>query len=115
MLRPGDWVHFDGGEHQVTGFAGTSVRLRSADRTEQVVLGTYLMASPDFAVTGGTSLPELEPFGLLDDLPEPVLEAARDWERHVVEVETGLPPAAGHGAAPGSGGGCGAAAGPDGR
>jgi transposase InsO family protein len=85
-------VCFDGGEHQVTGFAGTSVRLRSADGTEQVVLGTYLMASPDFAVTGGTSLPEVEPFGLLDGLPEPVLEAARACERHVVEVETGLPP-----------------------
>ncbi len=44
VLRPGDWVCFDGGEHQVTGFAGTSVRLRSADGTEQVVLSTYLMA-----------------------------------------------------------------------
>jgi hypothetical protein len=72
VLRPGDWVVFDGGEHQVTGFAGTSVRLRSADGQEQVVLGTYLMASPDFAVTGGAPLPEVEPFGLLEGLPEPV-------------------------------------------
>jgi transposase InsO family protein len=93
-------VCFNGGEHQVTGFAGTSVRLRSADGIEQVVLGTYLMASPGFAVTGGTSLPEVEPFGLLAGLPEPVLEAARDWERHVVEVETGLPPDAPPGTVP---------------
>ena len=34
----------------------------------------------------------MEPFGLLDGLPEEVLAAARDWERHVVEVETGLAP-----------------------
>jgi hypothetical protein len=23
VLRPGDWVHFDGGEHQVIALAGT--------------------------------------------------------------------------------------------
>jgi len=34
----------------------------------------------------------VEPFGLLDRLPAGVLEQAREWERHVVEVETGLPP-----------------------
>jgi hypothetical protein len=92
MLRPGDWVFFDGGEHQVVGFAGTSVRLRSGDGAEQVVLGTYLMASAGFVVLNAAAAPEVEPFGLLDGLPEPVLAAARDWERHVVEVETGLPP-----------------------
>jgi putative transposase len=96
VLRPGDWVVFDGGEHQVVGFAGISVRLRSVDGTEQVVLGTYLMASPGFAVTGGAPPPEVEPFGLLERLPEPVLEAARDW----VEVQTGLPRDAGPGMVP---------------
>ena len=30
VLRPGDWVRFDGGEHEVLAVAGTSVRLRSA-------------------------------------------------------------------------------------
>jgi hypothetical protein len=30
VLRPGDWVSFDGGDHQVVAVAGTSVRLRSA-------------------------------------------------------------------------------------
>ena len=38
MLRPGDWVRFDGGEHQVVALAGTSVRLRSAIGAETVVL-----------------------------------------------------------------------------
>jgi putative transposase len=42
----------------------------------------------------------VEPFGLLDGLPEEVLAAARDWERHVVEVETGLAPDAEPGAEP---------------
>jgi putative transposase len=92
VLRPGDWVSFDGGEHQVVALTGTSVRLRSSDGLEHVVLGTHLMAAPGFAVIDGAPLPAIEPFGLLDDLPPGVVEEARDWERHLVDVETGLPP-----------------------
>ncbi|MEX5712943.1 integrase [Parafrankia sp. FMc6] len=100
VLRPGDWVCFDGGEHQVVALAGTSVRLRSAAGVETVMLASYLMASPGFAVVGGTPVREVEPFGLLDGLPAGVLAAARDWQRHVVEVETGLPPDAAPGTSP---------------
>ncbi|MFH8562519.1 hypothetical protein [Streptomyces sp. NPDC017988] len=70
VLRPGDWLTFDGGEHQVVALAGTAVRLRSAAGAESVVLASYLMAAPDFAVTGAEPLPEVEPFGLLETLPE---------------------------------------------
>ena len=100
VLRPGDWVSFEGGDHQVLAFAGTSVRLRAQDRSELVVLASYLMAAPDFAVVGGIPVPGVEPFGLLDGLPEEVLAAARDWEHHVVEVETGLAPDAEPGTEP---------------
>ena len=100
VLRPGDWVSFDGDEHQVLALAGTSVRLRAQGGAEQVVLASYLMAAPDFAVTGGASAPGVEPSGLLDGLPEAVLAAARDWERHVAEAETGLAPDAAPGTAP---------------
>jgi putative transposase len=44
VLRPGDRVHADGGEHQVISLAGTSVRLRADDGTEQVLLAGYLLA-----------------------------------------------------------------------
>ncbi|MEV0275212.1 Mu transposase C-terminal domain-containing protein [Streptomyces sp. NPDC050610] len=91
MLRPGDWITYDGGNHQVVGLAGASVRLRSQGGVESVVLASYLMASPDFAVTGSDPLPALEPSGLLAALPEAVRSAAHEWERHMVEVETGLP------------------------
>jgi putative transposase len=100
VLRPGDWVHFDGGEHQVVAVVGTSVRLRAPEGTESVVLASYLMASPGFMVVGGAPVPRVEPFGLLDGLPEEVLAEAREWERHLVEVETGLPPDAGPGVMP---------------
>ncbi|MEU5547276.1 hypothetical protein AB0G85_33690 [Streptomyces sioyaensis] len=92
VLRPGDWVTFDNSDHQVVGLVGTSVRLRSAAGADSVVLASHLMAAPDFAVTGTEPLPALEPSGLLATLPEPVRQAAQDWERHLVEVETGLPP-----------------------
>ncbi|MEU4178912.1 hypothetical protein [Streptomyces sp. NPDC026589] len=94
VLRPGDWVSFDGDDHQVVGLAGTAVRRRSAGGAESVVLASYLMAAPDFAVTGVEPLPEMEPVGLLETLPEPARAAAVKWQRHVVEVETGLPPSA---------------------
>ena len=103
VLRPGDWVRYDGAEHQVIALAGTSVRLRSDDGAESVVLAAYLMASPEFAVIDGAPTPSVEPFGLLDGLPVKALEQAREWERHIVEVETGLPPGALPGATPRAG------------
>ncbi|WP_439677254.1 hypothetical protein [Embleya sp. MST-111070] len=98
VLRPGDWVTYDDGEHQVVALAGTSVRLRSTAGAESVVPASHLMAAPDFAVTGTEPLPAVEPSGLLATLPGPVREAAHEWERHMVEIETGLPP----GSAPGT-------------
>ena len=99
VLRLGDWVVYDGGEHQVVALAGTSVRLRSAAGAESVALAWYLMASPGFEVAGSGPLPRVEPLGLLDGLPPEALAAARALETHVVEVVTGFPP----GAVPGTG------------
>ena len=100
VLRPGDWVTFDGDEHQVVAIAGVSVRLRSAAGEQTVVLATHLMGSPGFAVIDGEPLPQLSPFGLLDSLPDHVVDVANGWERHIVEVTTGLPPGCARGAAP---------------
>jgi putative transposase len=100
VLRLGDWVTFDDAEHQVVALAGTSVRLRCENGAESVVLASHLMAAPDFSVTGGEPLPQLEPTGLMDTLPEAARAAALEWKRHIVEVETGLPPDAEAGAMP---------------
>lgn len=100
VLCPGDRVVFDGGEHQVLGLVGTSVRLRSDEGVEQVVLASHLLACPDFELVDHDEPVGVEPFGLLEGLPADVVDAAREWERHVVEVETGLPPAAEPGAVP---------------
>lgn len=98
VLAPGDRVEFDGSEHLVLGLAGTSVRLRSSAGVEQVLLATHLLSSPSFTLLDHDLPVGVEPFGLLDSLPEELLDAAREWQRHVVEVETGLVPDAGPGA-----------------
>lgn len=86
VVRPGDRVRFDGADYLVVTLAGTAVRLRTDDGTEAVVLASYLMASPEFAVLGCDPLPSIDSFGLLDGLPAKVLEDAREWERHLIEV-----------------------------
>lgn len=100
VLRPGDWVSFDGADHQVVALVGTSVRLRSTDGDESIVLVSYLLASPTFALVDAAPAPALEPFGLLDGLPDDVLEAARGWAHHIHEVETGLAPESTPGTSP---------------
>ncbi|NVI89855.1 Mu transposase C-terminal domain-containing protein [Actinomadura sp. BRA 177] len=100
VLRVGDWVQYDDGEHQVVALAGTSVRLKAAAGSELVVLLPHLLGSPGFGVIDGESLPEIEPYGLFDGLPEDVVATAKDWERHIVEVMTGLPPDPEPGAVP---------------
>ena len=100
VLRPGDWVHFDGGEYQAIALSGTSIRLHSEVAGDTFILAAHLMASPGFAVIDGAPAPSVESVGLLDSLPAKVLEAARSWERHLVEVKTGLPPDAWPGVKP---------------
>ena len=45
VLRPGDWVSFDGGEHQVLALAGTSVRLRASAIARQPATDSYPAAA----------------------------------------------------------------------
>jgi hypothetical protein len=50
-------VRYDGADHQIVALAGTSVRLRSDDGADSVVLVAYLMASLEFAVIDGAPAP----------------------------------------------------------
>jgi hypothetical protein len=102
VLRVGDRVLFSTAEQQVVALSGNAVRLLAASGETTVVALPFLLAAADFAVVGpgpGPGLaPRLPPHELLEALPEQVVRAARDWERHLVEVETGLPPGAAEGA-----------------
>lgn len=100
VLRVGDRLRFDGGEHTVVGLTGASVRLVGDDGVDQLVLVTHLQAAADFALLSGSGPVCLPPLSLLDAAPAAVVERARWWERHLVEVQTGLPADAEPGAIP---------------
>jgi hypothetical protein len=95
VLRLGDRIRFEDDEHMVTGLAGTSVRLEASDGTSSVVLLTHLLKSSGFQLLGenpsGVPAASLH-VQTLSDVPDEAATRARDWERHVVEVMTGLPP-----------------------
>jgi hypothetical protein len=99
-IRVGDRVVFAGAEYGVAALSGGLVRLVSDSGETAAVAMAYLAGAPDFAVVGAGPRARLAPSGLLDALPEKVAAAAREWERHLTEVTTGLPKDAGPGTAP---------------
>jgi Mu transposase, C-terminal len=98
VLRIGDRVVFAGAERSVVALSGSLVRLMADSGETTVVAMAYLASAPDFAVVGAGPSARISPEGLLESLPAKVAGAAREWERHLTEMETGLPP----GAAPGT-------------
>jgi hypothetical protein len=91
VLRVGDQVIFSGTTHTVVAICGATIRLLAAAGATTVVALPYLLGAEDFELLGAAHAPKIDPHGLLDTLPEPVLAAARAWEAHLIEVETGLP------------------------
>jgi hypothetical protein len=67
--------------------------LQDGHGASALVLFAHLVAAEGFELLAGqpTAVP-LPPFGMLDNVPGPVLDRAQLWERHLIEVETGLPP-----------------------
>jgi transposase InsO family protein len=100
-LRIGDRVRFGGGVHQVAGIEGTMIRLIPECGLPWLAAAGHLMASADFEIMGREdSGPVIPPVALLEAFPEPVAERARFWERHILEVLTGLPGDAAEGTVP---------------
>ena len=100
VLRVGDQIVFSGSGHTVVALSGTAVRLVSAEGQTSVVALSLLLGAEDFAVVGAGPPVRLNPEGMLAGLPDKAVDAAREWERHLIEVETGLPPGAPAGSAP---------------
>lgn len=100
VLRVNDRVIFSGATHTVVAICGATIRLLSAAGQTTVVALAYLLGAEEFELVGAAPAPKIDAHSLLDTLPEPVLAAARTWERHLIEVETGLPPDVAEDAAP---------------
>ncbi|MGH3722061.1 MAG: Mu transposase C-terminal domain-containing protein [Pseudonocardiaceae bacterium] len=92
VLRVNDRVVFSGAAHTVVAISGTTIRLVSSAGATTVIALPYLLAAEDFELVSAAPTIRMDPHGLLDALPEHVVEAARAWERHLIEVETGVAP-----------------------
>ncbi|MFF7098365.1 transposase [Streptomyces rubradiris] len=100
QVRLGAYVTFEGRPWQVAAVAGASVRLVDEDGRTASVLTSLLFADPTFAVVD-CPVPAAAPWGLLEAVPEREWERAMAWQRHIREIETGLPDGPGSTGSPG--------------
>ncbi|WP_406237345.1 Mu transposase C-terminal domain-containing protein [Nocardia sp. NBC_01009] len=98
-LRVGSQVRLDGAAYMVIALSGTGARLADVTGIECEVALPELLSANGFAVVT-RSPAALPPRGLLDDVSAELVEQARWWEHHIVEVITGTPPEAGRTARP---------------
>jgi putative transposase len=67
--------------------SGTEIVLEDVTGTRTAISPADLFTMPGFSVVSARA--PLPPQGLLEGLPQEVVEQARWWERHIVEVLTG--------------------------
>jgi len=91
-LGIGDRVRFGGRDQVVIGVSGPAVRLAGAGGEVATVSVSVLLAAEDFAVLGARPRPGIPEVSVLDGLPGEAVDKARWWQRHIVEVLTGVPP-----------------------
>src|SRR5574337_699346 len=73
--------------HTVVAFCGATIRLLSdAGETTVVALG-YLLSAPDFELIGAGRAPRVDRLGLLESLPEAVVQGDQSGES--VEIVVG--------------------------
>jgi putative transposase len=98
VLRIGDEVRLAGQVHVVDGLTEGQVQLLDVAGAAVAMSLSRLLADPTFTLSSAAPTAPLPPAGLLDGLPEEMVEQARWWEGHLMEVLTGLPPSAEKGA-----------------
>ncbi|GAA0902935.1 MULTISPECIES: DDE-type integrase/transposase/recombinase [Streptomyces violaceusniger group] len=99
QVKLGAYVTFEGRAWQVTAVAGASVRLVDEHGQTASVLASFLFADPTFAVVDSPTA-GVPPWGLLEAVPDRERERALAWQRHIREIETGLPGGPGSGGIP---------------
>ena len=91
VLRPGDTLRLGGATHTVAGLDGATVRLADVTGAVIEVPTAGLLADPSLELVTASRVP-MAPQPALDRLPAETVETARWWERHLIEVITGVPP-----------------------
>jgi transposase InsO family protein len=97
VLRAGDEIRVGGQLYGVAAVSGTQVQLIDVTGNSSARSLSGLLNDPSFALVSTPPAP-LSPEGLLDTLAPEVVEQARCWERHLLEVLTGRSPDAEPGA-----------------
>jgi hypothetical protein len=91
VLRPGDTLRLGGETHTVAALDSAVVRLADVTGVVREVPTAGLLADPGLELVSASRVP-MAPQPALERLPVETVEAARWWERHLVEVITGVPP-----------------------
>ncbi len=86
-VKAGAQVRFRGVKWQVVALSGQTIHLVGPDGGGEAVLAGYLFADPGFSVIGA----DVPQWGLFETAPATAREKALAWQRHVREVECGLP------------------------
>ncbi|MFD0449175.1 transposase [Streptomyces indonesiensis] len=91
-LEVGAQVTFEDRTWQVAALVGGRVHLVADDGATACVVAAYLVAAPGFSVIGMAAVAPPAP-ALWEAVPLAAQERALAWQRHIREVETGLPDA----------------------
>ncbi|MCW8384535.1 Mu transposase C-terminal domain-containing protein [Streptomyces justiciae] len=90
-VEVGAHVVFDGVTWQIAALVGQTVRLVDEAGTTASVLAAHMCADPGFRVITDRVRPEVPQWGLFEGVEVQARERALAWQRHIREVESGLP------------------------
>jgi hypothetical protein len=99
-LGIGDRVRFGGRDRVVIGVSGPAIRLADTGGEVVTVSVSGLLAADDFEVLDARPRPGVPRVSVLEGLPGEAVQDALWWQRHIVEVLTGVPADADEGAVP---------------
>jgi hypothetical protein len=91
VLRPGDMLRLGGETHTVAALDSATVRLADVTGAVREIPTTSLLSDPGLELVTPSRVP-MAPQPVLERLPAETVEQARWWERHLMEVITGVPP-----------------------
>jgi transposase InsO family protein len=91
VVAVGAHVVFEGRSWQVVALEGPVVRLVDERGLVASMLVGYLCAAPDFALVGAAAVAGVPQWGLFQTVPVRERERALAWQRHIHEIECGLP------------------------
>jgi transposase InsO family protein len=100
VLEVGAQVRFRDRSWQVVALAGQQVHLAGESGDEERVLAGYLFADASFCLVGAEMPQAVTRWGLFETAPQDARRRALAWQRHIREVESGLPGGTDSGGAP---------------